>query len=146
MSAAKKMTARNVMSAQVTCVDETASLLDAAKMMRDLGVGAVPICGTDQRLKGMITDRDIVIRCIAEGRDPASVKAGELGGELQWIAADADMADALSIMERHQIKRLPVIDVENNHALVGMISEADLARNLSDEQLATFVEHVYAAR
>ncbi|GII90182.1 hypoxic response protein 1 [Sinosporangium siamense] len=110
-------------------------------MMRDMGVGALPICGSDDRLKGIITDRDIVVRCVAEGHDPSTVRAGDLATGLVWVDAEAGVAEALSIMERHQIRRLPVIE---NHRIVGMISEADLARHLPDDQLAHFVHRIYA--
>ncbi|BBB01962.1 hypothetical protein RVR_9611 [Actinacidiphila reveromycinica] len=138
------MTARDIMSAEVQCVGEHQSLLDAATTMRDQQVGCVPICGDDNRLKGLITDRDIVIGCVAEGGDPAATPAGSLGGELHWIDAQAPAREALEIMEGHRIKRLPVIDVDDGHRLCGMITEADLARNLSDEQIAEFASKVYA--
>jgi CBS domain-containing protein len=110
--------------------------------MRDLGVGSLPICGADDRLHGILTDRDIAVKCIAEGRDPAQVRAGDLVQEtLIWVDADADIGEVLRRMEDHQVKRLPVIE---NHRLVGMISEADLARNLDEHHLAEFVEKVYA--
>ncbi|MGP4000530.1 CBS domain-containing protein [Streptomyces sp. 8N706] len=144
MATTETMRARDVMHAGTQCVGENETLLDAARMMRDLDVGCVPICGEDDRLKGMITDRDIVVGCCAEGKDPARVKAGEFAGELFWIDADAPITEALQLMETHQIKRLPVIDVRNDHRLVGMISEANLARNIPDEMLAEFVERVYA--
>ncbi|MCF2531772.1 CBS domain-containing protein [Yinghuangia soli] len=137
--------ARDVMHAGAQCVPENSSLMDAAKMMRDLDVGCVPICGTDDKLKGVVTDRDIVMHCCAEGRDPAQVKAGELAGTLYWCDADADLNDVLDLMEIHQIRRIPVIDMTEGHRLVGMISEADLARNVTDRQMAEFVEKVYAA-
>lgn len=144
MATQKQLAARDIMTAGVTCIGERQSMLEAARMMRDLQVGCLPICGDDARLKGLITDRDIVIGCVAEGRDPASVQAGSLGGNLHWIDAQADASEALETMERHQIKRLPVIDVSDNHRLVGMITEANLARNLSDEQIAEFAAHLYA--
>lgn len=143
MATAKNLTARDLMSEGVQCVGEHESLLDAARMMRDQSVGALPICGDDDRLKGLITDRDIVVHCVAEGKDPAMTQAGSLAGELHWVDAKADARQALDTMERHRIKRLPVIDVENGHRLCGMISEADLARNLSDEQIAEFATKVY---
>jgi CBS domain-containing protein len=123
------------------CIGEHESMAVAARMMRDLGVGSLPICGDDQRLKGIITDRDIVVRCLAEGRDPATMTAAEMAqGRPFVVAADADAGDVLRSMTEHRVKRMPVID---DHRLVGMISEADLARHLSDDQLATFVESVY---
>ncbi|WP_411087371.1 CBS domain-containing protein [Streptomyces sp. 061-3] len=111
---------------------------------RDLGVGCLPICGDNNRLTGLITDRDIVVKCCAEGIDPATVQAGSFNAKIHWIDAEADAADVLTTMEEHQIKRLPVIDVKGGHRLVGMITEADLAKNLSDEQIAEFVSCVYA--
>ncbi|UGQ09738.1 CBS domain-containing protein [Yinghuangia sp. ASG 101] len=141
---ATNLKARDVMHAGAQCVSENSSLMDAAKMMKDLDVGCVPICGTDDKLKGLVTDRDIVMHCCAEGRDPAAVPAGELAGTLHWCDADADLADVLDMMETHQIRRIPVIDSTKGNRLVGMISEADLARNISDRQLAEFVEKVYA--
>ncbi|MGH3325424.1 MAG: CBS domain-containing protein [Streptomyces sp.] len=144
MSESRSLRARDIMSTDVRCVGEQETLRDAARMMRDLRVGALPICGEDQRLKGVVTDRDITIRCSAEDRDPASVRAGEMGGALYWIDSEAGVEDVLSTMEREQIKRLPVIDVPNGHRLIGMISEADIAKNLGDEHIAQFVERVYA--
>ncbi|MFD8077918.1 CBS domain-containing protein [Streptomyces sp. NBC_00510] len=138
-----QLTARDIMSGGVQCVGAHQSLQEAAKMMRDLNVGCLPICGDDNRLTGLITDRDIVVQCDAEGIDPATVQAGTLAGNLRWIDASAGADEALQVMEQHQIKRLPVIDTEQGHQLVGMISEADLARNLTDTQIAEFVTRVY---
>ncbi|MEV7379673.1 CBS domain-containing protein [Streptomyces lydicus] len=141
---AGKLQARDIMTGGVRCVGAHESLQDAARMMRDLDVGALPICGDNNKLMGMITDRDIVVTCCAEGVDPATVQAGSLGGELHWIDAEADASEVLETMENHHIKRLPVIDVKNGHRLVGMITEANLAKNLSDRQIAEFATRVYA--
>ena len=109
--------------------------------MRDLGVGALPICGADDRLHGILTDRDIVVKCIAEGRDPTNVRAGDLAQEtLVWADAAAPVDEVLYKMENNQVKRLPVIE---NHRLVGMITEADLAHSLNRRRVAEFVEKVY---
>jgi CBS domain-containing protein len=135
-------TARDIMHSGAQCIGEDQTLLEAARMMRDLGVGSLPICGNDDRLRGMITDRDIVVKCLAEGKDAGTLRAGDLAeGTPHWVAADADLKEVLNAMEQHQVKRLPVIE---DRRLVGMISEADLARNIPDEQLAHFVEGVYA--
>jgi CBS domain-containing protein len=139
-----KLLARDIMSSGVQCVGAHQSLLDVAKMMRDLNVGCLPICGDNNRLTGLITDRDIVITCCAEGIDPATVQAGSLSAKVHWIDAQADASEVLTTMEEHQIKRLPVIDVQSGHRLVGMITEANLAKNLSDEQIAEFASRVYA--
>ncbi|MET7524988.1 CBS domain-containing protein [Streptomyces sp. NPDC005248] len=140
----EKLLARDIMTGGVQCVGAHESLFEVAKTMRDLGVGCLPICGDNNRLTGLITDRDIIVKCCAEGIDPATVQAGSLNAKIHWIDAEADAADVLTTMEEHQIKRLPVIDVKAGHRLVGMITEADLAKNLSDEQIAEFVSCVYA--
>jgi CBS domain-containing protein len=135
--------ARDIMHPGAECVGENDSVATAAQRMRDLGVGSLPICGADDRLHGIITDRDITVKCIAEGRDPAQVRAGDLvEGTLFWVDANADIGEVLNQMEDHQVKRLPVIE---SHRLVGMISEADLARHVDEHRLAEFVEKVYAA-
>ncbi|WP_042364145.1 CBS domain-containing protein [Streptacidiphilus neutrinimicus] len=139
-------TARDVMHAGAFCIGEGDSLMDAARMMRDHGVGALPICGQDQKLKGIITDRDIVLRCLAEGKDPATMKAGELAGHLHCVRADDDIETVLRRMERHQIRRIPVIDGDR---LVGVISEVDLAtghregQRLTDQQILEFMDRMY---
>jgi CBS domain-containing protein len=136
--------ARDIMHPGAECIGENESLATAAQKMRDLGVGSLPICGDDDRLHGIVTDRDIVVRCIAEGRDPAQTRAGEFAqGTLFWVDATATVDEALQQMEDHRVKRLPVIE---NHRLVGLISEADLARNLTEHRLAEFVEKVYGTR
>jgi CBS domain-containing protein len=84
-----------------------------------------------------------VVGCVAAGHDPARVTAGDLcKGTPRWISTEASVDDVLREMETHQIRRLPVIDGDKR--LVGMISEADLAHHLTDDQLAQFVERVYA--
>jgi CBS domain-containing protein len=134
--------ARDIMHPGAECIREDDSVTSAAQKMRDLGVGSLPICGSDDKLHGILTDRDVAVKCIAEGRDPAQVRAGELAqGTLFWVDATADLGEVLHQMEDHQVKRLPVIE---NHRLVGIISEADLARNLDEHRLAEFVERVYA--
>lgn len=134
--------ARDVMSEGAQCIGEDQTLVEAARMMRDMGVGSLPICGNDNRLKGMITDRDIVVRCIAEDGDCTTTKARDLAqGHVFFVEAGTDLDQALAIMREHQIKRLPVID---NHELVGMISETDLSRALDQSRLSDFVSEVYA--
>ncbi|USX52514.1 CBS domain-containing protein [Lentzea sp. HUAS12] len=134
-------TARDIMHPGVRCVDEDANLVEAARLMRDLDVGSLPICGKDDRLHGIITDRDIVIRAVAGGLDLATTKAGEFGCHVHWVDASDSIAEVLRTMEDNQIRRVPVIE---DHRLVGMVSEADLARHLPEDRLASFVERVYA--
>jgi CBS domain-containing protein len=128
------------MSQGVECVGENETLVVAAQKMRDLDVGALPICGEDNRLKGMVTDRDIVVKCLADGGDPSSVSAGSLGeGKPVTIGADDDIKEALETMKKHQVRRLPVID---GHDLVGIISQADIAKSLSEGATGDLVQEI----
>ncbi|MCD0481758.1 CBS domain-containing protein [Streptacidiphilus sp. ASG 303] len=137
-------TAKEIMHRGAQCVSEHETLDAAARMMRELGVGALPICGDDDRLKGIVTDRDIVVKCLAEGGDPAVMTAGELAEGRPLVIRDDDDADqVLRVMEQHRVRRLPVIDHED-HRLIGIISEADVARNLPRDKVAEFVTSVYA--
>ena len=135
-------TARDIMSDDCTCIGENETLLDAAKRLAELNVGALPICGEDDRLKGMLTDRDIVVKALAQGKDPGSTKAGELGqGDSQTvtIGADDSIDEALRTMAEHQMRRLPVIDGKR---LVGIVSQADIARNIDEEKVGDLVEAI----
>jgi CBS domain-containing protein len=103
----------------------------------------MPICGEDDRLKGMVTDRDIVVKVIAEGKDPGSTKAVELDGEKPvTIGADDSVDEALSTMKDHKVRRLPVIDGQE---LVGVVSQGDLAANIDDGKVGDLVEAISAA-
>jgi CBS domain-containing protein len=133
-------TARDLMTAGAECVGENETLVDAARKMRDLDVGALPICGEDNRLKGVITDRDIVVKCIAEGGDPASTPAGQFGqGKPVTIGADDSIEEALATMSEHQVRRLPVID---GHELVGMLAQADIAKARPESETGDVVQNV----
>ncbi|MFD0368631.1 CBS domain-containing protein [Streptomyces sp. NPDC059071] len=136
-------TARDIMHRGAQWVPAHETLDRAAQMMRDLDVGALPIADENERLCGIITDRDIVVGCVAMGHDPARITCGEMAqGTPRWIDAGADVGAVLEEMQSHQIRRLPVIE---NKQLVGMISEADLAQHLTDDQLKAFCERVYAS-
>jgi CBS domain-containing protein len=131
-------TARDIMSKDATCVRSNESVAVAAKRMAELGVGALPICGEDDRLKGMITDRDIAIKVVAAGKDPNSCDAGEFAqGEAVTIGADDDINELLQTMSQHKVRRLPVID---GHKLVGIVAQADVARALPDPRVGDLVE------
>jgi len=137
--------ARDIMSPDVECIGENDTVLDAAKRLAELDVGAMPICGEDDRLKGMLTDRDIVVKVLAQGKDPASVRAGELGvgdGKTVTVGADDSIEEALRTMTEHKVRRLPVIDGKQ---LVGIISQADIATNLDEERVGDLVEAISAA-
>ena len=138
-------TAPDIMTPDCQCIGENETALDAAKRLAELDVGAMPICGEDDRLKGMITDRDIVVKVLAKGKDPATVRAGELGagdGNTITIGADDSIEEALRTMKEHKVRRLPVIDGKR---LVGIVSQADVATNLDEEQVGDLVEAISAA-
>jgi CBS domain-containing protein len=136
-------TARDVMSGGAECVGENESMLDAARQMAELDVGAMPICGEDDRLKGMVTDRDIVVKVLAQGKDPAQTRAGELAqGKPVTIGADDSVEEALHTMAEHKVRRLPVID---GHQLIGVVSQGDLAKAVDEEQVGELVEAISSA-
>ncbi|MGW0394525.1 CBS domain-containing protein [Streptomyces sp. NPDC003042] len=135
-------TAGEIMHPGAQWIPATETLDRAAELMDQLNVGALPISDANERLCGILTDRDIVVGCVAKGLDPSRTTAGDMAqGTPRWVDAGADVSEVLEEMQSHQIKRLPVIE---NKRLVGMISEADLAKHLSDGQIAHFVEAVYA--
>jgi CBS domain-containing protein len=125
------------------CIGERQTLLDAAKRMAELDVGVLPICGDDDRLKGMLTDRDIVVKGLAQGRVPASTMCSELAqGTVHWIAADASLDEALSMMREHAVKRLCVMD--DDKRLSGIITEADVATHAPEGKTGEMVEAIAA--
>jgi CBS domain-containing protein len=133
-------TAREIMTGDATCANINDTLVDAARKMRDLEVGSLPICGEDNRLKGMITDRDIVVRCIAEGGDPSTTKVEQFAeGKPVTSGADDSVEEALRTMSQHGVRRLPVID---GHDLIGMVSQADVAANLPEDKVGDLVEAI----
>ncbi|MDK0519136.1 CBS domain-containing protein [Streptomyces sp. ML-6] len=137
-------TAKDIMHTGAMWIPAHETLDRAAQLMRDHKVGALPISanGEQDRMIGILTDRDIVVGCVAMGHDPSKMTAGDLAqGTPRWIDAEAGVEEILEEMQSHQIKRLPVVE---NKTLIGMISEADLARHLTDEQIAGWAEKVYA--
>jgi CBS domain-containing protein len=134
-------TAREIMTGGAECAQAQDTVVDAARKMDQLSVGALPICGEDNRLKGMITDRDIAVKVIAKGQDPSSVRVIDLAdqAEVVPIGADDSIEEALSTMAKHQVRRLPVID---GHDLIGMVSMADVAKNYDEERVGEVIEAI----
>jgi CBS domain-containing protein len=131
-------TAREIMSGNAECAQASDTIADAARRLAELDVGALPICGDDGRLKGVITDRDIVVKVVARSGDAASTRVGDLAqGEAVTVGADDDAGTVLQTMREHKVRRLPVID---GHDLVGIIALADVARALPDTQVADLLE------
>jgi CBS domain-containing protein len=139
----KMVKARDIMTGTAECASVNDNLVDAARKMRDLDVGALPICGDDNRLAGVITDRDIVVKCVATGGDPSAAKVSELAeGRPVTIGADDSVEEVLRTMRDHGVRRLPVID---GHDLVGIVSQADVAKNLPEDKVGDLVEAISAA-
>ena len=131
---------RDIMTPSPRCIGENDSLHIAATVMSDLDVGALPICGEDSKLKGMLTDRDIVVRAVALGLDPETTPVRALAqGKPVTVDANDDIDVALKRMQEHQIRRIPVIE---DHLLVGIVSQADIALSLSAEQTGETVESI----
>lgn len=130
-------TARDIMTPDPTFVTAEDTLQQAAQKMAELSVGALPICTNDKHLIGMITDRDIVVKGLAQGKDPSRTKIGDCAqGEAVTIGADDDAAEILQTMTDHKVRRLPVID---GHDLVGVVAQADVARALPDPNVGDLV-------
>lgn len=133
-------TAREIMTGGAECARTDETVTQAARKMRELHVGALPICGEDDRLHGMITDRDIVLKCVAEGMDTTTVRVQDYAGdEVITVGADDSVEEAMRTMARAGVRRLPVID---GHDLVGMISQADIASNLPENLVGELVEAI----
>ena len=138
-------TARDIMTPGADHIDVSATVAEAAEQMAQNDYGAMPICNAEGRLQGMVTDRDIVTKVIAAGKDPRDCQVSELAdqGEVVTIGADDSVEEALRTMKEHKVRRLPVID---GHDLVGMLSQGDLARSLPDEAAGDLVQAISSDR
>jgi CBS domain-containing protein len=118
-------TARELMTVDPVSIRDTDTLVVAARAMRDLGCFSLPVCGEDHRLTGVLTDRDIVVGCVAEGADPGATTAGEVTADvLVAVEADDCIERALQLMATTRVRRLPVVD---QGRLVGDLQEAAVA-------------------
>jgi CBS domain-containing protein len=128
---AKKI--REVMTRDVEVIHPNDTLRDAAEKMRSLNVGPLPVCD-GQRVLGMLTDRDIVVRAIADGKDPSSTKVSEaMSSGIQFCFEDDDADTVLDRMKERQIRRFIVVD--QNKKLVGIVAIGDLAQEVSDKKV-----------
>ena len=128
------MELREIMTRDVEVVSGDASLKEAAVKMKNLDVGAIPVCDGDQ-LRGMLSDRDITIRATAAGRDPTKTKVAEImSTDIAYCLEDQEVDEAASLMEVRQIRRLPVLNQDKR--LVGIISLGDIAVHTGDRDLA----------
>lgn len=133
-------TARDLMTIRPRTVSPTTGLPEIAQLMRDLDVGMIPVCDNGGGLVGVVTDRDLVVRGIAEELDLRTATAADLTtGAPVTIGPDAEVDDVLATMADHQLRRLPVVE---NGVLVGIIAEADVAREGNTEEVADTVQAV----
>lgn len=133
--------ARDIMSPNPRIVKTDDTVRDIAGILADEGIGSVIVCNDEKRLQGMITDRDLAVEVLAKDRDPSGTKASELvdGTEVITIGADDSIDEAIMTMKNHAVKRLPVIDGDE---VVGIVSQADIARNLDDDSIGDLVQAI----
>ena len=129
-----------VMTDRPRCVTPETPVSEAAQLMKSDDVGSLPILDGEQ-LAGMVTDRDIVIRAIADGKDPRGMPVREIASrELVTVRADDDLSDALKLMASQQVRRLPVVDDDNR--LVGIVAQADIAVAAKEKAVGEMVEEI----
>jgi CBS domain-containing protein len=131
---------RDIMTSNPRSIDAEKSVAYAAKMMKEEDVGLAPIV-EDDKLVGMLTDRDIAIRVVAEGKNPDQTKVREVASnQVVTIDPQQDLDEALRIMAKHQVRRLPV--VEEDGRLVGVVAQADIARKGDDSRTGELVQEI----
>jgi CBS domain-containing protein len=130
---------KEVMTRDVRACEPNATVADAAKLMAQEDVGPVPIV-EDGRLVGIVTDRDIVVRVVAEGRDPNATTVKEIAStDLVTVSPGDDLDEVLNLLAERQVRRLPVVEGER---LVGIVAQADIARLGKDKKTGEVVEEI----
>jgi CBS domain-containing protein len=133
-------TIRDVMTGSPRTIDSAGSAVDAARLMRDEDVGLIPIVESD-RLVGTVTDRDIAVRLVAEGKSPESTRVADIASrELVTVDPDQDVDEAMRLMSKHQVRRLQV--VEEDGKFVGIVAQADIAKHVAAAQTGEVVEKI----
>ncbi len=136
------MKARDIMTSNPECLTPNSTLQEAARLMRDGGFGAVPVVNdeNDREVVGIITDRDIAIRHVAEGHDGSCRVGDHMTKDVECVRADSDLDDVEDLMADEQVRRLPVVD--ENDRLIGMIAQADLARGTDEDDVGDTVKDI----
>jgi CBS domain-containing protein len=130
---------KDAMTADVKTAVPSQSLTDVARLMKQEDVGSVPVVD-GERLIGVVTDRDIVVRGIADGSDPHAIKAGDIASrDVVTVRPDDNLDEALRLMAQHQVRRLPVVD---DGQLVGMVAQADVAQEAKEKDVGHVVEEI----
>jgi len=131
---------RAAMTPNPSSIEATQTVADAARLMRDEDVGMTPVL-EEGRLVGTVTDRDIAIRVVAEGRDPQATSVREIASTgLVTLDPEQDLDEAIRLMSEHQVRRLPV--VEEDGRLVGVVAQADIAREGDDSETGQMVQNI----
>jgi CBS domain-containing protein len=131
---------REVMAQRPRAVSPTTSVLEVAEVMDQEDVGSVPVL-EDDRLAGIVTDRDITVRAVAKGKDPRGMPVREITTrDVVTVGPDDDLADALKLMASYQVRRIPVVDDEEH--LVGVVSQADVALEAKEKDVGQMVEDI----
>ena len=131
------MKAQDIMTRNPTCVTPDTSLTEAARLMKQEDVGVVPVVESEgsKRLVGLITDRDIAIRAVAEGRDGTTTSVGHvMTSEIRSASPDDSVNDVMALMGREQVRRVPIVDERGT--LVGIIAQADIVLDAEDDKKA----------
>ncbi len=132
--------AADIMSKDVTVIREEETMREAAERLAKDDIGVLPICDSNKQIKGVLTDRDIVVQVIARGKDPANTRAGELEqGEVVTLRPDDSIAHACDLMAQYKVRRLPVVD---NGRIIGMVSQADVVKSVSPEQAGRMLTQI----
>jgi CBS domain-containing protein len=135
------MNVQSVMTPDPACCTAATPLRDVARMMLDNDCGQIPVVDESQRPIGVVTDRDITVRIVAEGRDSnAATAADAMTGPARTVRTDTSLADCVCLMEADQIRRVPVVDSEGR--LAGIVAIADLALAGKQEATAEVVKEV----
>jgi len=135
------MQVKDIMTDNPACCTPDTSLRDVARMMVDCDCGEIPVVDTAQRPIGVVTDRDITCRAVAQGKNPLEMKASDvMSHPVVTVRPDTDIDDACDAMETHQVRRVPVVDDDGR--ICGIVAQADVARNAPDEETAEMVKDV----
>ena len=137
------MLTRELMSEEIACCTPETSLVDVAKLMAERDCGCIPVVESQQskRLAGVITDRDIVVRAVANNRDPSTATAGDFMSRPVFTATPETSEEELChLMEQHQVRRVPVVD--ENSACCGIVSQADIARVAPEAETAEVLRDI----
>lgn len=133
--------AREIMTEGIAYVKESEAISEVAKRLAQDDIGSLPVCRDDGHLSGMVTDRDIVVKVVAKGQDPARTRAGDLSDqeEVVTIGADDDVKEIVRTMKAHKVRRLPVVDGDR---LVGVVAQADLAGRVPAEDFSDLLSAI----